>query len=646
MKLLDHLESYLRELSGERPMWIPRLWNRAIDYANIIEETAGGLKVNAPEFYLRVLDVIKARQKQLNPSAENLQHSVIYCTMPRYTTAWTDADSGALVPGSLLRHLILLPLLSDLGVDILYLLPITKYTERYLKGDIGSPFAPLDFVTLDPNLRDPLLLRSDISSVEDQFRLLVEASHLVGMKVVLDFIPRVIARDTTLLTTHPDWFYWIKLEEADEFAPPVIPGLDRFVECTVDNINHIYSAASTRDHLAKFVDPPNVAAPERWRDLVKKARETGDNLLALVEQDLRITTPPAHSDWVNDTQPVWTDITFFKLYMDPWPEIRRHLPCGQAPYVMFDSIKGNKFPGLVPNTELWKLFEDVLTHYMAVYDVDGFRFDIGHTLPPELLRRLLRLVKNKKPGAILISEDLFNHNHADAVQNGYNVMLGSGWRLMAESTKDSLTEFIKDLASFRLCVYAGGETHDTPRLVTRRGGTAFARMLAVFNYFLPNATPFIITGYEVNEARPLNCGLADNTGNRPIPRAFFNQMRIEWDREGAGGMVSLLQSLVDIKRKVKEALRPETFRVEKTPQDVVAYSYGLATRLVLVVANLGRHSASLTGCFKNWLGTVIIDSQAGPVWCDLSAGWELEPFQAVVIQDASLADAEERHETN
>lgn len=66
---------------------------------------------------------------------------------------------------------------------------------------------------------------------------------------------------------------------------------------------------------------------------------------------------PAHTDWINDDQPVWTDICFLRLYLDNHDAALPWLPAEQPPYVLFDTIKCNKFPARTPNAPLWDLLE-------------------------------------------------------------------------------------------------------------------------------------------------------------------------------------------------------------------------------------------------------------------------------------------------
>lgn len=582
---LKNIYEFIKEKNrnSREEMWIPTIWNE-FGYKNIAEKSGEEIRVRTYDFYEKLMENIFENQMKDHNEKIDFTGSVIYSGMPRYTTAWDINKNGEISSGTFLRMLILLPLLKKMGVNILYLLPITEYSTLYMKGDIGAPFAMKDYFSLDKNLHDPILDEMDIS-LDEQFRALVEACHRFGIKMVLDFIPRVAARNSEIIKEHPDWVYWIKKEYEKDFMPPEIPGLDFFTECGYENIKKVYEAQSTKEHLKKFSYSPDIVNPQLWEKIKKKAELTGEELLLLVEKEMGITTPPAHSDWINDIQPVWTDITFLKLYMDASPAVREFLDKDQPPYVMFDTIKSNKFPGEEANTGLWNYFEKALRYNIEEFGVDGFRFDIGHTLPSGLLKNLFKTVKELKPEAILISEDLFNRNNEKAHSAGYNIMLGSGWLEMSRISKENLTNFINELPDLKLHIYAGAETHDTPRMVTRSGGLDMARMTGVMNHFLPNGVPFISTGYEVNEKQPINCGLADNTGGADISRAFFNKMTIDWVNKSGRDMIELLEKNNEVKQKHLEHIKEAKFLIEESPEDTIVYSYK-------------KDNQSIMGCFN------------------------------------------------
>ncbi|MEM7329405.1 MAG: alpha-amylase family glycosyl hydrolase [Pseudomonadota bacterium] len=88
-----------------------------------------------------------------------------------------------------------LPRLKELGVDILWLMPIHPIGEVNRKGSLGSPYAIKDYFGVNPEL-----------GTEEDFRAFVEAAHAQGLKVILDWVANHTAWDNPLVTEHPDWY--------------------------------------------------------------------------------------------------------------------------------------------------------------------------------------------------------------------------------------------------------------------------------------------------------------------------------------------------------------------------------------------------------------------------------------------------------
>lgn len=568
---LDKFYDYISESDDSKEIYIPQVWNSFIGCLYEKTNKKNVIRVNEAQYFKTVIEKIRELKDEMDT---DIKHSRIYCAMPRYTMAWDTKGDGSISNGTLVRMLALLPILKKMQVNVLYLLPITEYSTRNQKGDMGSPFAIKDFYKLDPNLHDEITDGMNDFSLDDEFHILVEAAHLIGIRIVIDFIPRVTARDSNLILEHPDWFYWIDKDYEKDFKTPEIPGLDFFEECTVDNIEKVYLAESTKKHLTHFRKAPNLLNTAKWEEVVERIHETGENALALIEKEFGITTPPAHSDWINDVQPIWTDITFWKLYMDNNPWASKYLSKDQPDYVMFDTIKTNKFPAKEPNQQLWDLFEDVLKYYATEFKLDGFRFDIGHTLPPALLQRLFETVREYVKNPIFISEDLFNRNHESARKTGYNIMLGSSWNEVSHISKETYENFILELKDMNIMAYACAETHDTPRIVTRKGGKKLSRSLAIVNNFLPNGAHFMLAGYEINESQPMNCGLADNTNGAPIKKAFFNEMIMDWDSDDAKKMIDYLINVNTIRKDLEDSIDAKDFEMMDIDNSAIGFKYG------------------------------------------------------------------------
>ncbi|MEM7664877.1 MAG: alpha-amylase family glycosyl hydrolase [Pseudomonadota bacterium] len=99
-----------------------------------------------------------------------------------------------------------LPRLADMGVDIIWLMPIHPIGEEKRKGEMGSPYAVKDYRAVNPDL-----------GTEEEFRAFVDEAHRLGLKVILDWVANHSAWDNPLTSEHPDWY--LKTPEG-EMMPP------------------------------------------------------------------------------------------------------------------------------------------------------------------------------------------------------------------------------------------------------------------------------------------------------------------------------------------------------------------------------------------------------------------------------------------
>ena len=88
-----------------------------------------------------------------------------------------------------------LPRLKELGVDILWFMPITPISEKGRKGSLGSYYAVQDYRKVNP----------EYGTLED-FKSLVNKAHELGFKVILDWVANHTGWDNPLIEEHPDWY--------------------------------------------------------------------------------------------------------------------------------------------------------------------------------------------------------------------------------------------------------------------------------------------------------------------------------------------------------------------------------------------------------------------------------------------------------
>ena len=88
-----------------------------------------------------------------------------------------------------------LPRLKDMGVEILWFMPITPISLQDRKGTLGSYYAVQDYTAVNPefgNLRDFIDLVSD--------------AHTLGFKIIIDWVANHTGNDHLWLQHHPDFF--------------------------------------------------------------------------------------------------------------------------------------------------------------------------------------------------------------------------------------------------------------------------------------------------------------------------------------------------------------------------------------------------------------------------------------------------------
>lgn len=88
-----------------------------------------------------------------------------------------------------------LPRLKELGVDILWFMPIHPIGELNRKGSLGSYYSIKDYKAVNP----------EFGTFED-FKNLVNQAHEMGFKVILDWVANHTAFDHDWATAHPEWY--------------------------------------------------------------------------------------------------------------------------------------------------------------------------------------------------------------------------------------------------------------------------------------------------------------------------------------------------------------------------------------------------------------------------------------------------------
>jgi glycosidase len=88
-----------------------------------------------------------------------------------------------------------LPRLKELGVDILWLMPLQEIGKENRKGGLGSPYSIRDYYSVNPEFGDM-----------DSLKQFVGKAHDLGMYVILDWVANHTAWDNPMRAEHPEWY--------------------------------------------------------------------------------------------------------------------------------------------------------------------------------------------------------------------------------------------------------------------------------------------------------------------------------------------------------------------------------------------------------------------------------------------------------
>jgi glycosidase len=149
-----------------------------------------------------------------------------------------------------------LPRLKQLGVNILWLMPINPIGVKNRKEPLGSYYSVKDYKDVNP----------EFGSLDD-FKNLLSMAHDLGFHVIMDWVPNHSSWDNKLTTEHPDWY--IK-DAKGNFIPPI--GFD-----WTDVVQFDWKNKELQDYMLsalKFwvelgidgfrVDHPDLTPPEFW----------------------------------------------------------------------------------------------------------------------------------------------------------------------------------------------------------------------------------------------------------------------------------------------------------------------------------------------------------------------------------------------
>lgn len=222
----------------------------------------------------------KVHKPYKNNLRSMFQHnqSVIYAMIPRTFNAKDTNNTGLIEgdeePGYFTNMVERLDELKTYGVNTLHWLPINPPGLIAAKGNAGSVYAPLEYLTIDPNLDDP----RDSRTVFEEAKEAIKECHDRDIKVMID-LPSCMSVD--LYNARPD----LRAEDC-EGKPKTPEGWEdiRMFEPWEDSDKRVLNK-SLLDYHKKFVDMcidlgldgiradvGRAKPPEFWDNIISYAR--------------------------------------------------------------------------------------------------------------------------------------------------------------------------------------------------------------------------------------------------------------------------------------------------------------------------------------------------------------------------------------
>ena len=544
-----HLESLLLVLENlHEPLngtnyRVPSLWTG---------ESTGIEQVNPAKYFSEIIaGILKNRDSACDPlhDEEWKTSAVVYNLFIRLTAAFDHNGDGTIgtgplacgfrETGTLLKAIALLPYIKNLGANTLYLLPVTEPGSRNKKGSLGSPYAVKDPRKLDPMLAEPALGLSP----EVLLKAFVEAAHLLDMHVVLEFVFRTASVDSNWIKTHPEWFYWLRDNDAaSTFGRPHFDHdtLHRIHELVENHAMHNLPAPG-EEYRNQFVAGP-----------VHTSEEHGE-LHAFREDGAECSVATAFSDWPpDDQQPAWSDVTYLKMHSHE-----------AFNYIAYNTIRMYDSALEDPstfNTALWEEIASIIPYFQEEFHIDGAMIDMGHALPSLLKKTIVQKAREKRADFAFWDE---NFDPAPSVRaEGFDAVFGSLPFVIHDIV------FIRGLLNHMnrtgvaLPFFGTGENHNTPRVCFRfpreEAGRNFSTFIFTLSTILPTL-PFLQSGMELCEWYPVNLGLNFRDEDRslypPEKLPLFSAYSYDWaESNGLRPLNSYIRKVLDIRKHYRELL--------------------------------------------------------------------------------------------
>ncbi len=113
-----------------------------------------------------------------------------------------------------------LPRIREMGVDVIWFMPIHPIGKMNKKGELGCPYSIKDYRDVNPEY-----------GTKREFELLCQYAHALGLKVMIDVVFNHTAHDSRLVVDHPEWYH----RDSDGSPASTVPEWSDVIDLVYDD---------------------------------------------------------------------------------------------------------------------------------------------------------------------------------------------------------------------------------------------------------------------------------------------------------------------------------------------------------------------------------------------------------------------------
>ena len=362
---------------------------------------------------------------------------------------------------------------------------ISKDDPDIVKGRAGSPYAVKDYYNVNPDLSNNPQNRLE------EFKNLIDRTHEVGLKLLIDIVPNHVARNYEGMST-------------PEGSEPFGATDDKTVDYKRDNNfyyipNEDFKVPEWQNGYLPLGGENHPMADGEFIERPAKWTGNGSRL-----------AQPNINDWYETVKINYGVRPDGNIDFDRLPD-----DFDQKDYKEHYAFWSNKN---MPDS--WKKFKDIALYWLEL-GVDGFRYDMAEMVPVEFWSYMNSNIKMKNPDAFLLAEVYNPGLYRDYIHKGKmeylydkvemydslkHIMQGHGWTDHIPVVINNLRDIEHNLLHFL-------ENHDEQRIASPdfAGDPKKGKPAMVVSATISTSPTMIYFGQEVGEPGNENAGFGQPT---------------------------------------------------------------------------------------------------------------------------------------